>query len=283
MTPAEFIDQAIGKCYTNSAGLQCVALFSYYADMVVGYGISGVEFAYQLWDLADDRWQKIPNTPDGIPPLGAVVVWDVDLGGTGHVAIATGKGDTNQFTSIDINWPFGSCCHYQGHDYTNVIGWLIPKNLQTNNTMDEKSIYEKLWADPSVHIYDCTSDRVNRYAFPKLTGRWNYDGKKVETVPADTVNPKLLAQEVATQKASVALLNAQLTAEKTKHANDVNDANTKLVALQVELDAANKQLDKIAGAPVIEPIKSSLWINILKVYDKIVLWVENLKSIQSKK
>ena len=110
-------------------GFQCVDLYRQYVKEVVGCPQSpGVTGAADIWDTyLKEYFDRIANTPEGVPTKGDIVIWSKNAGGGfGHVGIAS-VGDTNTFTSFDQNWPVGSVCHFQPHNYTNVLGWLRPK------------------------------------------------------------------------------------------------------------------------------------------------------------
>lgn len=82
-----------------------------------------------IWDkYQSDYYDRIPNTPDGIPQLGDVIIWGTKYGKYGHIAICTELANTSKFTTFDQNDPLGSSCHFQPHTYTGVLGWLRPKN-----------------------------------------------------------------------------------------------------------------------------------------------------------
>ena len=88
-------------------------------------------YAYQIYTDANDRTRQffdlIPNTPDGVPKAGDVVIFSKAVGVAGHVCIASGNGNTDIFQSFDQNWPSGSPAHLQQHNYDGVLGWLRPK------------------------------------------------------------------------------------------------------------------------------------------------------------
>ena len=65
-------------------------------------------------------FEKIPNTPTGVPKAGDIVLWN---GIDGHVAIFV-NGNVMDFISFDQNFPVGSLPHTQYHNYYNVLGWL---------------------------------------------------------------------------------------------------------------------------------------------------------------
>ncbi len=124
--------------FDGSYGNQCVDLFNYYNQQVVGAPWIGTPLtggAVDLWNnfnnsAAPGYYRPISNTPDGVPRYGDVMIWDANVprvtGPAGHVSIFL-EGDVHQFTSFDQNYPTGSACHHQHHsDYTGVLGWLRP-------------------------------------------------------------------------------------------------------------------------------------------------------------
>lgn len=48
-------------------------------------------------------WTWVANTPEGVPPPGALVVWDRRIGPYGHIGISLG-GDALNFTQFAQNW-----------------------------------------------------------------------------------------------------------------------------------------------------------------------------------
>jgi hypothetical protein len=71
-----------------------------------------------------ELFDKIDNTPTGVPLKGDIIFWGTGIGPYGHVAIMI-QGDANSFRSFDQNFPTGSVCHAQNHpNYTGVLGWL---------------------------------------------------------------------------------------------------------------------------------------------------------------
>lgn len=108
------------------------------------------DVASQIWtqiqDITLTYFEVIPNTPYGVPQKGDIVVFS---GPTGHVSVAEGVGDSNGFTSFDQNFPIGSICHFQNHDYKSILGWLRPKSAEiaqpvTQITDDQKRSLDSL-------------------------------------------------------------------------------------------------------------------------------------------
>ena len=124
----EFFQKYNGKGvdFDGFYGYQCMDLYQQYNKEV----ISGPHLpanAYQVWNnFPRDLYTKIENTPEGVPQLGDVIIWNKNTGGGyGHIAVFK-EGNANSFLSFDQNWPVGSICHFQNHNYTNVLGWLRP-------------------------------------------------------------------------------------------------------------------------------------------------------------
>src|SRR3972149_9463219 len=131
MTTQEFFNKWNGKLldYDGSFGGQCVDVYRQYCKEVLGVPQSPpVVGAADIWtSYLSEYFDRIANTPEGVPIKGDILIWSKNAGGGfGHVSIAS-VGNTDTFTSFDQNWPVGSLCHFQAHNYTNVLGWLRAK------------------------------------------------------------------------------------------------------------------------------------------------------------
>lgn len=133
MTLQEFINKWTGKpvdtdgVYPN----QCMDLMHQYRMDVLGvqgYGKLGQPSAYLVYSNFEnlegkELFERIPNTPTGVPKAGDIMVWGQGIGAHGHVAIFV-SGDVNGFYSFDANYPVGTLPHIQYHNYNSVSGWL---------------------------------------------------------------------------------------------------------------------------------------------------------------
>lgn len=148
----DFIKKWTGKeCdFDGHYGTQCVDLYRFYLQDVLGIPQSPpVAGAADIWDTAGSSFVRIPNTPEGVPNKGDIVIWSKNTGGGyGHVAIFV-EGGVNSFRSFDCNWPTGSLPHIQGHYYTNVIGWLRPKEAVMSDEALQSCLKdrEKFWKE----------------------------------------------------------------------------------------------------------------------------------------
>ena len=129
----EFISKYDGKGidFDGAWGDQCVDLFRQYVKEVLRVPQSPpVIGAKHIWDsYLPEHFSRIDNTLRGVPKKGDVVIWGVDFGEFGHVAIFI-EGTTRSFKSFDQNYPLGSKCHIQSHKYTGVLGWLSFKTKE---------------------------------------------------------------------------------------------------------------------------------------------------------
>ena len=134
----QFISQWNGRYldFDGKFGYQCMDLFRKYLVDVCGLPaynpFPGVSYAKNLWNYSPLQFEKIKNTPTGIPSKGDIVIWGTYVfvtGIAGHVGIFT-EGDVNKFISFDQNYaPTGSPCKLNKHSYKGVLGWfrLNPK------------------------------------------------------------------------------------------------------------------------------------------------------------
>lgn len=124
-------------------GNQCFDVSAKFTDMlgVPHYPNNPTPFPYpnasQIYtdygDFQKQYFDRIANTQDYVPQKGDIVIWDSKLNnGIGHVAVATGNGDTNSFESFDQNWVVGNPCKIIKHSYQYVLGALRLKVIQDN-------------------------------------------------------------------------------------------------------------------------------------------------------
>ena len=85
---------------------------------------SGLYGAHEIYDnWSNPQFEKIPNSTTFVPQKGDICVWSGSLnGGIGHVAVATGKGDTAYFESSDQNWVVGNPVTLVKHSYNYFLG-----------------------------------------------------------------------------------------------------------------------------------------------------------------
>jgi hypothetical protein len=150
----EFYNQVQGKPlnYNNipaGSPCQCVSLSKAYSDWVwglkthsIGYsgGAKDILKPNAIWD--DSDVQRIPNTPTGIPPQGAIASFDgASNNQYGHTGVVV-SANMFELTIIEQNGGMGKgqglgsdAPRLKTYKYTanssgvgKVLGWVIPKN-----------------------------------------------------------------------------------------------------------------------------------------------------------
>lgn len=141
MNYQEFINNFNGKAldYDGVAGVQCVDLAKFYLNRVFGLNPGAWGNAKDYYEnynnipALKNNFTKIANTPSFVPKKGDIVIWGAGLGNTyGHIAIATGEGNTSQFYSYDMNWE-GKACKKVLHNYKGFLGVLRPNDQSKIN------------------------------------------------------------------------------------------------------------------------------------------------------
>lgn len=152
MTYNQFKAKYLGKYvdFDGSYGAQCVDLFRFYIrDVMTTPQPNGVTGAADFWaNYATDPnlnqyFNKISNTPDGLPSQGDVVIWNKKYGPFGHIAVVD-SADINSVTCLSQNDPTGQPTILKTYKYTNIYGWLQPKESMTDTIAVEKKVFEEL-------------------------------------------------------------------------------------------------------------------------------------------
>lgn len=127
----------------SSAKYQCMDLVFAWVDFL-GIPRESIRhsLAYQVYsnpvETTNQFFNIYPNTPEGVPQAGDIVIFGTQVGPAGHCCIASGNGDINSFESFDQNWNTQSDFHVDSngnhipyshlviHNYSGVLGWLRP-------------------------------------------------------------------------------------------------------------------------------------------------------------
>lgn len=155
----EFIEKYVGKSfdYDGVAGVQCVDLIKMYLDKVfnikAGSWGNAKDYYLNFEKLPISKYfRKIKNTNSFIPQKGDICVWGSGLNIYGHVAIATGEGDTKYFYSYDLNWSSKKVKKVL-HSYKGFLGVLRYKGSEEiMKTYKNGSTKEEVFADSECTI-----------------------------------------------------------------------------------------------------------------------------------
>lgn len=235
ITLSEFVIKWLGKKadWDGHYDGQCVDLFRYYVDEVLGFpqpkGVGGAKDFWLNYDTdpnLKNYYEKITNTPTGVPTAGDVMIWNSKAGGGfGHVSIFL-EGNASKFTSFDQNFPTLSKCTKTVHDYTNVYGWLRPNKVTTPPSSDE---LEKCRIDRDAHW----NDRVAICKALELP-----EDATLDTILRSIAAYKGLAGKVQTLEAEKAQMEINRKEQVSRLENEV-------LTLGKERDTALKTVDEL--------------------------------------
>lgn len=250
MTAQEFFNKYDSKALNpdGAYGNQCVDVADQYATEVVGSPLPPVNGAKDFWNKNLIGYTKIPNTPDNIPQLGDIIIFG--NGQFGHVSIFK-EGDVNRFTSFDQNFPtqgyydtqgnfIGTgVCHFQEHNYDDVLGWFRPQ-LGISSHADTSS-----QDSPAIDfIYQGkldVSNPVKQDHFAQFMGFLNWQAyqdslnKPVADLQTDLNNAK---KDISTLENQLDISNQELAGYRVankQQADMLDMLNRKVISLETQI------------------------------------------------
>lgn len=256
MTTQEFIEKYTGKKldWDKAYGGQCVDLFRFYIhEVMTTQQPKGVVGAADFWTGYDsdpilkDNFTKIANTPDGVPQEGDVIIWNKKAGGGfGHIAVFI-KGNANTFTSFDQNWRALNVCEPTEHNYTNVYGWLRPKESSMGNELEIcLKDRQKFWDERDSLLRELNAENVDggissiRGLRSRITDLGNQAGEAQAEVKNLTEKVGRIEKQVLDEQDRNKLLSSQLNeaeADVVKFAKDKGNLEIALTKLQTQYDS----------------------------------------------
>ena len=133
----KWVNDVIGKQLDldNCAGVQCVDVAHSFMRDVLGLPIQARGNAVDYWKnpikQLKDNFKFVKNTPAYIPKKGVMVVFDAtSTNPYGHIAVTTDKCTKTVLQIIEQNCSVKTC-RIHDHTYTNLCGFLEPKNRST--------------------------------------------------------------------------------------------------------------------------------------------------------
>lgn len=126
---ADFVAQDNSKSLKSLHGIagQCVSVPSVYA-VANGWPElfgAGDDTALHIWDNGVAGYDKVPNTPLGVPAVGDFVFFNSSFGGgAGHVGVVSRPASVANVTLFEQNDPYGSAAHEKTYNYSAVLGWF---------------------------------------------------------------------------------------------------------------------------------------------------------------
>lgn len=228
--------------FDGAYGNQCMDLYRMYVQEVLGFPQSpSVTGAADVWTTyLPEYYDKISNSPNGVPQKGDIVIWNKKAGGGyGHIAIFI-EGSVDKFTSFDQNFPTGSYCHRQEHSYTNVYGWLHPKQ-QTEDCETKLAWYEEEYPKEQQRVIDARKERDDiKASYEGLTTEFNRlkEDSRIQIEAAEAVSD---AQKQKYQNLTRELASRLGTPQDEARILPALDT---LIEVESQLAGARKELDQ---------------------------------------
>src|SRR3990167_1191143 len=215
-------------------GAQCVDLIRFYLVEVLGIlnssikSVVGAKDMFEKYDTLVDKsvFDRVPNTPTGIPKEGDIVLWGATSGNPyGHVALFI-EGNANKFNSFDQNYPVGTPCHVQNHTYSKVLGWLhfkgqtpITETLEECKRQVKDEIRKKNETD--AELQEVKSDLEGANA--QIISYQNFQKQLAVTLATEPDQAKILGQIVKFMELEDQLRQANKRIEVT--ISQINECN----------------------------------------------------------
>lgn len=208
MTLNEFISTYTGK-YVEVAGSanaknQCVDLANAYIRDVLGLPIIEWTNAVDFPEKAGDKYDFFPNTPDGVPEIGDIVVFKKYgslYGDPGHIGVIV-YADVKTMKVFEQNYPTGSVCKTGTHNYLGCKGWLRAKKVENTQTLIDQlraerdtnwNLYQKE-REAKIDLED-SIDEMNKQK-DKLSKDLSQKTSELEVLMRDKENLVTLNQEL---------------------------------------------------------------------------------------
>lgn len=254
MTFDEFITKWTGKpvdfdgVYPN----QCMDLMHQYVYEVLGLTdrkLLAHPAAYQVFTdfTATEHFEKIANTPDGIPQKGDIVLFNKTPSNPyGHVCIFI-EGDSKRFKSFDANFPLNSLPHVQEHSYGFCLGWLRPKNSKPDQQATIDQLRTERDTNWNMFVRLCEA----------LGTQHNVEVAVAEINKLSKVEDTLMASEskVAGQKTKIEELeervkelqttNKDLQSQTQKLSEDLKDKEKELLEQGINITELSKEVGEL--------------------------------------
>jgi len=264
MTLDHFIEKYNGKTidFDKAYGGQCMDLYRQYVKEVLGFPQSPpVKGAYQVWDTyLSQYFDRIDNTPIGIPRKGDILIWGQSVGKYGHIAVFL-EGNTSSFRSFDQNWAVGTNCHIQNHNYNGLLGWLTPRSNNMNGLklwdnngqvwaeFDNKQFYVEspksieglniVKGQPSGDILIKQKDQDTRLAQLRAEMQGQIDARDIQI---NGLNSKI--EQLKKQNSDLVTRNSKLLQETESMHGLLEDCQSQKDDCIIQKDKLQKQIDK---------------------------------------
>ena len=196
--------------YDGVSGVQCVDLAKVYMNKVFGMKPGAWGNAKDYYEnfnnisALKNNFTRIANTPEFVPKKGDICVWGKNVSNThnyGHIAIATGEGNTKELYTYDQNWN-GKAMKKVKHNYVAFLGVLRPKDqspfkTEASNPFKKGNVYT-LTVDVKVREAAGTNAKWKKISQLTADGRKNATSGKANDYAVLKTGTRVTVQELKT-------------------------------------------------------------------------------------
>jgi hypothetical protein len=289
ITLDEFIKKwtGVGIDFDGAYGFQCVDLYRQYVKECLGIPQTpAVSGAKDIWNNCPG-FEKILNTPDGVPQKGDIMIWGSSYGPYGHVAVVT-EATVNTFKCFSQNDPSGALPTIKWYKtYTPVIGWLraiMPEditkikadlaeqrqqvsNLQTqvNGLLADIKAWEAKYNECNTQRIEATSssDGFRRQLNDFVAQLATKLGTRQEV-------PEILASvdTLITYEDKASELERRLAKEESDHQQAISALEGKIATLEANLETLKADLKAVKDTAITPVQINSIWSTIISMFKR---------------
>jgi len=229
MTLSEFVKKYTNQfveyhSYDPRAKNQCTDLANQWLVEGLGLqaiiGTNAIDFPSKAVANGMD-W--IPNTPEGIPQPGDLIVYE---GAVGHIDIALEGCTTSKIVAFSQNYPTGSPCVVRTGTYLRpkVVGWISPKGIMNSDEMIiKKTDFERMVTEGTAY-----KDIIAKYNVADAQGLYNMVAGLQSRITT-------LGNDLGTAQAEMKNREEQVARLKEQIANLTNELNNLTNSLKVKI------------------------------------------------
>lgn len=268
MTFDQFIAKYKGKGvdvdgFPKTNPYQCVDLIRQYIKEVLNQpqpkGVTGAKDFFTNFETdpnLNQYFNKIVNTPEGVPSKGDIIIWGATYGAYGHIAIIN-WANASQFQALSQNDPLGSLTTLKNYSYNHILGWFSPKK-------DTMSDYEE--AIRKAVAYDEVCQLLGQPS--TTTAKETTD--KLSKIISDKDRYQKERDQARQERDNYAEENKGLNTQVELLKKDKQEQAVQIKSLQESITELNNELENcVAEIPGQEDLESDYEITGRKIISKV--------------
>jgi hypothetical protein len=260
LTVDDFIAKHKGKGvdvdgFPKTNPYQCVDLIRQYIKEVLNQpqpkGVTGAKDFFTNFETdpnLNQYFNKIVNTPEGVPSKGDIIIWGATYGAYGHIAIIN-WANASQFQALSQNDPLGSLTILKNYSYNHILGWFTPKkdNMSDYEEAIRKAVgYDNVCSvlgQPTTTSSDVTNSKISEI----ISDKERYLRERNEA----RIERDNYAEEIKAKDIQINLLKKDITALN----NELEECQNQVPGeedLEQDYEITGKKIIEVSGNTTIE-------------------------------